>query len=165
MSHQPKSFEEEPVYTPELIQNTKFADDPFALPQVVNQDRQDFLKEDKESDVNSPHDLQLPKHDINEKAISLEPPLHPAMTFDTSTDTPADNKVRLSTTASLSSSSDESDNESGYHRQQLEVTEFFTELLMCFGVFNNACPHDGAGCISMFALFCGNTVFSCCKVK
>lgn len=71
-------------------------------------------------------------------------------------------KLLLSSAGSLSL---EMSQELGYHRQQLEVTEFLTELMLCFGVFNNACPHDGAGCVTMVATFCGNTCFSCCKVK
>lgn len=98
---------------------------------------------------------QLPQQVLSEKPITEQPHPLEGMTM-------YPPKLLLSSAGSLSL---EMSQELGYHRQQLEVTEFLTELMLCFGVFNNACPHDGAGCVTMVATFCGNTCFSCCKVK
>ncbi|CAN3373579.1 hypothetical protein DIRU0_C27842 [Diutina rugosa] len=97
---------------------------------------------------------QQPQHVVSEKPITKQPSPSEGMTM-------YPPKLSLSASGSECSSSQES----GYRRQQSEMTEFLTELFLCFGVFNNVCPHDGAGCVTMVATFCGNTCFSCCKVK
>lgn len=97
---------------------------------------------------------QQPQHVVSEKPITKQPLPLEGMTM-------YPPKLLLSSLGSECLLSQEL----GYRRQQLEMTEFLTELFLCFGVFNNVCPHDGAGCVTMVATFCGNTCFSCCKVK
>lgn len=56
-----------------------------------------------------------------------------------------------------------SDAGSGYQRDSNECTEFCIEFCSCFGTFDACCPSDGEGCLTSFATFCGNLIFSCCK--
>lgn len=52
------------------------------------------------------------------------------------------------------------DNESGYHRESNECTEFCMDFFMCFGACDSCCPLSGEGFFSGAAAFCGNLCIS-----
>lgn len=62
-----------------------------------------------------------------------------------------------------SSSTDYSDNHSGYHRDTNECTEFCFDLFQCFGACEACCPLSGEGCLSSTAAFFGNICVTCWK--
>lgn len=55
------------------------------------------------------------------------------------------------------------DNQSGYHRESNECTEFCADLFMCFGACDACCPLSGEGCLSSMAAFFGNICVTCWK--
>ncbi|CCE88932.1 Piso0_001725 [Millerozyma farinosa CBS 7064] len=52
---------------------------------------------------------------------------------------------------------------SGYQREENECTEFCTDFLTCFGLFDACCPASGEGYLANFATCCGIVLMSCTK--
>ncbi|CCE79644.1 Piso0_001725 [Millerozyma farinosa CBS 7064] len=113
------------------------------------------------SDHEEQSEEQSEKHAFNgstdEEPITKEPAAQDNMYLAPHKETNSDDSCTPRTSTSVSEQG------SGYERQANECTEFCTDFLSCFGLFDACCPASGEGYLANFATCCGTVLMSCAK--